>query len=365
MLWWVACGLVVVLGVVGVLTPRLSRPTVPLGVDVPSGYVDHPVVKSAVARFQVSMLAVTIGWLMLVGMAYLLGGGSARVAGAVVLYVTVGVVTSMVVLWRVTSSPIREAKRVQGWYDGARVAVIASVTGTPDPAARVRWGWHIATLAALAALVVYAVVQYSSFADPLPTHGGAAGADQWAAKSWLVVLAPVLVALGLAVGITLISIVVQRQLPRIRPAGDPVGAADDSSRRSGLTQHLVGVANLLMVLIVGVQALVTWHGGEVASLSALTLLIPVVVVGGSVAVIARSPARRSTVPNRHSGPESPDEDDKWILGAFYCSREDPRLLVSKRAGVGGTLNFGHPAGKVILVVVAVLLIYALAIPLIA
>ena len=43
-----------------------------------------------------------------------------------------------------------------------------------------------------------------------------------------------------------------------------------------------------------------------------------------------------------------DDDDHWILGLLYYNPKDRRLNVEKRAGVGGTVNVGHPAGKVIL-----------------
>ena len=55
-----------------------------------------------------------------------------------------------------------------------------------------------------------------------------------------------------------------------------------------------------------------------------------------------------------------DDDDKWIFGAFYYNPDDRRLNVAKRMGVGGTINMGHPAGKFITVVTALLLIVTLA-----
>ena len=42
-----------------------------------------------------------------------------------------------------------------------------------------------------------------------------------------------------------------------------------------------------------------------------------------------------------------DDDDYWILGSIYYNPNDKRLNVEKRAGVGGTINFAHPIGKVI------------------
>ncbi len=42
-----------------------------------------------------------------------------------------------------------------------------------------------------------------------------------------------------------------------------------------------------------------------------------------------------------------DDDEYWIGGMIYCNPNDRRVMVEKRAGFGGTMNLGHPAGKVI------------------
>ena len=51
-----------------------------------------------------------------------------------------------------------------------------------------------------------------------------------------------------------------------------------------------------------------------------------------------------------------DDDDNWIFGMFYYNPNDSRLNVEKRFGYGGTINMAHPAGKVISVIIALLLL---------
>lgn len=57
--------------------------------------------------------------------------------------------------------------------------------------------------------------------------------------------------------------------------------------------------------------------------------------------------------------ELTDDDDNWILGMFYYNPNDTRLNVEKRFGYGATVNFAHPAGKVIGIVSAIILIGSL------
>lgn len=51
-----------------------------------------------------------------------------------------------------------------------------------------------------------------------------------------------------------------------------------------------------------------------------------------------------------------DEDDKWIWGLFYYDRNDKKLIVNNRVGSNTTVNIARPAGKVLMVFVAVLLL---------
>jgi uncharacterized membrane protein len=57
--------------------------------------------------------------------------------------------------------------------------------------------------------------------------------------------------------------------------------------------------------------------------------------------------------------ELQDDDDNWILGMFYYNPNDTRLNVEKRFGYGGTVNIAHPAGKVIMIITALLLIVSI------
>lgn len=50
-----------------------------------------------------------------------------------------------------------------------------------------------------------------------------------------------------------------------------------------------------------------------------------------------------------------DDDDHWIWGMFYCNPDDSRLMVGARAGMNATVNLARPAGRVVLVLTAVLL----------
>lgn len=51
-----------------------------------------------------------------------------------------------------------------------------------------------------------------------------------------------------------------------------------------------------------------------------------------------------------------DEDDKWLWGMFYYDPNDRHLMVNARVGLNATVNMARPAGKVIMVLTAALLL---------
>lgn len=63
----------------------------------------------------------------------------------------------------------------------------------------------------------------------------------------------------------------------------------------------------------------------------------------------RSQSKADTLAeSQRSGMVYRDDDRYWYGGIFYNNPGDPSPLVPKRYGLGWTVNFGHPLGKVFL-----------------
>ncbi len=54
-----------------------------------------------------------------------------------------------------------------------------------------------------------------------------------------------------------------------------------------------------------------------------------------------------------------NEKDKncWKLGVFYYNPNNPSIFVSKRSGIGTTINFGSFVGKIIGIALIILIAY--------
>ena len=92
-----------------------------------------------------------------------------------------------------------------------------------------------------------------------------------------------------------------------------------------------------------------------AGILVYTLIILAIVIAGA--------ANQKSIESRYERDtdlDLLDDDNNWILGMFYYNPNDSRLNVEKRFGYGGTVNIAHPAGKAIMIVLAILLIASIA-----
>ena len=107
------------------------------------------------------------------------------------------------------------------------------------------------------------------------------------------------------------------------------------------------------LFLVGYSILCMFVNNETVILGGIliyTLLIMAIVVIG--AVNQKAIEKRY---DRDADLELQDDDDNWIFGMFYYNPNDTRLNVEKRFGYGATINIAHPAGKIIMVLTALLL----------
>lgn len=54
-----------------------------------------------------------------------------------------------------------------------------------------------------------------------------------------------------------------------------------------------------------------------------------------------------------------NDDEKWIYGFIYYNKEDPKLFVDKRLGMGWNINMAHPLGKLITIILILITVGSL------
>lgn len=91
-----------------------------------------------------------------------------------------------------------------------------------------------------------------------------------------------------------------------------------------------------------------------AAATAGGLLFTVILAGGTIWMELR--VRRVQEKLTLGADIIADEDDAWLLGSFYYNPADTRVMVSKRLGLGSTMNLATEAGKWVTAVTLVVMI---------
>ena len=109
--------------------------------------------------------------------------------------------------------------------------------------------------------------------------------------------------------------------------------------------------------LIAYDIVLVFTSSEAAVLAGTVLYSAVIMAIVIIGVITQQQVERRY--DRDTELELQDDDDNWILGMFYYNENDTRLNVEKRLGYGATINLAHPAGKVIGIVSALILIGSL------
>ena len=109
--------------------------------------------------------------------------------------------------------------------------------------------------------------------------------------------------------------------------------------------------------LIAYDIVLVFTSSEAAVLAGTVLYSAVIMAIVIIGVITQQQVERRY--DRDTELELQDDDDNWILGMFYYNKNDTRLNVEKRLGYGATINIAHPAGKVIGIVSALILIGSL------
>lgn len=353
---WMMIVMLAALGLTMAVTaaiPEMSRPTVPLGVSVPSDRVSDPAVRGAIRHYRV--------WILLGGIVAAAAMVAAFSVPEVSVLVLLGYVGWTVVVFAVCRRPIMAAKVSQGWYDAVPVRVSASVT--PERPVKPLWPLLVLAVGISLAAVAVVAINYPSLPDPMPSHYDAEGnVTNWEPKSWGSVLLLPLVACGSTLLLVMVCIVLsQRQFTRF-PDGHPQAAREFQEGRGKALQRALAALTLLSAILLSILAIApvvqlapsgiswtTWGLVTASSLPIIWLIIDSVRQG-----------RALTAASKSTGPESPDDDHLWRWGIFYDNREDPRIWVEKRNGLGLTVNVGHPGGIAIMGGLALLILVTIA-----
>ncbi len=246
-----------------------------------------------------------------------------------------------------------------------RPSTVREVPLQADDGPIVPGGWGVAAVPylVLAACAAYLRLHWSALPARVVVHWGRGGQpDRWADRSVASVFYPLVSGAATLVLITLVLYWIARRARTVHAAGAE-HAREVRFRR--VVAAVVVSAGYLVAVQASLAALAPVLGGPGSGPPGgpLPVLLPLLLAAAAIAALARlgQGGSRTAGERQPPGPPPGDrtEDARWFLGVFYVDRNDPAVLVEKRFGLGYTLNFGHPACWLLLL----LLLVSLALPL--
>ncbi|HEX3784763.1 MAG TPA: DUF5808 domain-containing protein [Pseudonocardiaceae bacterium] len=321
--------LVPLFGVVMVISPIASRPTIPFGVRVPPAHLTAPVIRRERRGYQWRTAVVAV-----CATAVLIGIDShASWPSRLIL---IGEILADLGCYWWAHQRITKVKAAEGWFAGQQRQTVVADTSWRTQPQHFPVAWLVPAAVVIVATVIVGILRYPQLPPYLASSGHPVATSP--ANAFATIFAQLYVT---GIGSGLLALVY-----RSRPDLD---TADPTASLRSYRKALGVFARATLIMLAGVDltlllnALQQWQVYRLPSYGAALILLPVAL--GLIALLTtaiRAGRERARATPTTSATDR-DDDRFWKAGLIYVNRDDPAILVNARFAFGWTANFGNPA----------------------
>jgi len=202
---------------------------------------------------------------------------------------------------------------------------------------------------------IYTLSQYSSMPDMIPTHWGPSGAaDAFSEKSFRVVFGIVIIMVGIGFMIYIASIGSLKSRAKLSPT-----SLNNSKKAHLHYLNMFGftflVLNMACQILFITILIATANGNDINTFIMWSCTVVIILAAiYQTYLYYKSPSK-----SKNAVYSVDDEDYLWILGCIYNNPNDPSFFVTKRFGVGWTVNIGSTKGKLFFAFPIIILLLSL------
>ena len=351
-------------GILLAITPFLMKKRECFAVTIPETAQDDGRLQTFKYRYAAIVFLVTVLGTILVCYCLAIRSQEALLASFMsAIFALIGVSFVLMLYFR---KRVQEIKKQEQWVaqEQTRSAVMLEADA-PKPLSLT---WNILYIPIMVLTLLIGVVGYPAMPDMVPVHANMLGeVDQWAPKSWGVIVMPVVVQFFLAIILTICHGIIIHSKRAVDPEA-PISSALAYALFARAQSVLTVVAGLACTAIIGALIQLTSLGSITMSQAAVVLcavVIPIVVAWFVLALLYGQSGARAIKRIQAADTLLMDDDAFWKLGVFYFNKEDASLFVPERFGIGWTCNLARPAvwilfvGILILTIVFIVMIFAL------
>ncbi len=336
--------LTAIVGLIISLVPYMTEKTVNFGVRIPESHLDSKVIKNAKETYTAFVLVFT---------AILVAAGLFIPTNYIFLLALLPLL--LVALSFFTYLPehyrIEKVKKAENWIGESSSTITANfVSGRSDP---FPWFFAIPGIIEVVLLIVTGLAYYPSIPAVFPTHYGINGLpNEYSAKSIISVFLLGFISTAVTSLLILIAYAIEKTPFRISSP-----SLADQERATIFRKRMTEVILIIPVFINLIFILGSYSEWGILSVNSnsltIFLLLPVFVMlvviifvslktgqlGSNLKLKNEKNDRPYPIGSSSAGVK--DDDLYWRGGVIYINKNDKRILVPKRFGVGYTFNMGH------------------------
>lgn len=340
--------------------PYIMPETLPFGVRVPSERSNAPVITQTRHDYQIGLIIIALlvgvaGWYCAFHVSFFFGSVGELLAGLILLGLN----------YYNAHQRIARVKAHENWYQGLHQVIAVDTNAHAQPI-RPAWFWLLPSLLFVIAMLVIAFLRYPYLPAQVPTHFGMDGQpNQWTAKMPGVLMMPALTLILTAFMVWLTYVITQarHQLDPNNPAADLQNQRQRQKTLSTLMLIIADISSLTFLLAqLDICQILPSNSSSIATLTLASPLLSLVIVIIVSYVFFRQRPQHATTTAPRSNKAMRDDDRYWIAGMIYNNPDDPSFLVEKRFGIGWTINFGHPQGRLFTIVILAIIVLSTLLP---
>ncbi len=339
---------VFIVGVIMAITPYLTEKSIIFGVRIPVDKVDSDIIKKMKKTYVFITLILTI---ILTIATFILTQYLFLIAFMPLFMVAVEFIIYLDEHYKLESIKINEH-----WTFNP-----GSVTGIFIIEGEKRFPWFFAIPGILVTLSIFitGTLDYKAIPEIFATHFNAGGvANAYSTKS----IESVFILGFISIIITLMMCIIAYGIARTPLKTDNV--SPNGTERVVIFQERMVYTILLIPAFINSTLLIgSFSEWGIINENIFLTIIPIFLLlifvvaisirtgqlGSNVKIAGTKEPINTRTENSTS--DNKNDDSLWKAGVAYWNKNDPRIMVPKRFGVGYTINFAHPAGKVILALI--------------
>lgn len=329
--------------------PYLTRKTISFGVTVSEdNYNSNPLRRMRKLYASISMAIYTALLVMCISLIYSMRNTNVEYQSTIIAISLCGMIIASIIMNLLFHFKMKKLSLSLPSSSGKK-SVLAIDTSFRQKKLIVSNKWFIIHTIVIITGMILVLVNYDKLPNAIPMKFDLNGnTTSFADKSYRTVFFPTMMQIVMVLMFILLNWSIQKSKQQIDPANPERSIAQNTLFRRRWSMYTV-LSGLAIIVTFSVHQFNMIYPIHPDVLIFVNMSIPAFIVLFAVILSFTTGQGGSRIGGASSSNGQPVKDDKhWKLGSIYYNPQDPSIFVEKRVGIGWTINFGHPAGGLIL-----------------